>query len=78
MRVEYEMDQWEWQGTTRSVEIDPEDYRDMGDDEILQAVYLEIRADAEQNLHLVFKGSDVLQEIHASLNGREDDDEDDD
>lgn len=63
MIVEYELDQWEWQGTTRSIEIDPEDYEGMSADEIKTAVYAEIRRDAEQNLHLVYAEGEVVQEI---------------
>lgn len=63
MKVEYELDQWEWQGTTRSIDIDPEDYRDMSVDEIKRAVYAEIRRDAESNLHLVYAEDDIAREI---------------
>lgn len=67
MRVEYELDQWEWQGTTRSIEVDPNDYSGMTADEIKKAVYAEIRRDAEQNLHLVYEEDSVAQEILAAL-----------
>lgn len=67
MRVEYELDQWEWQGTTRSIDIDPEDYADMSAEEIKRAVYKEIRRDAEQNLHLVYEEDTVAQEILAAV-----------
>jgi hypothetical protein len=63
MQVEYTLDQWEWQGTTRSIEIDPEDYRDMSTEEINRAVYNEIFRDAQQNLHLVYSEGEVAQEI---------------
>lgn len=48
MKIEYELDQWEWQGTTRSIDVDPEGYEGMTEAEIGDAVYREIRADAEQ------------------------------
>lgn len=67
MLVEYELDQWEWQGTTRSIDIDPEDYEGMSADEIKTAVYAEIRRDAEQNLHLVYAENDVAQEVLDTL-----------
>lgn len=63
MRVEYELDEWEWQGTTCSVEIDPEDYRGMSIEEIQVAVYREIKRDAESHLHLVYAEGEVAQEI---------------
>lgn len=66
MKVEYELDQWEWQGTTRSIDIDPEDYRDMDTVAIKQAVYDEIWRDAEQNLHFVYAEDDVVREIQES------------
>lgn len=67
MRVEYELDQWEWQGTTHSIDIDPEDYEGMSADEIKQAVYERIREDAENNLHLVYEENEVAQEILDAL-----------
>lgn len=67
MKVEYELDQWEWQGVTHSIEIDPEDYEGMSAEEIKQAVYNEIRRDAEQNLHLVYEENNVTQEILTAL-----------
>lgn len=63
MRVEYELDQWEWQGVTQSIDIDPEDYQDMSIEEIKQAVYREIREDAESKLHLVYAEDEVAQEL---------------
>lgn len=63
MQVEYTLDQWEWQGVTRSIDIDPEDYRDMSADEIKEELYQKIFRDAEQNLHLVFNGDDAVREI---------------
>lgn len=77
MRVEYELDQWEWQGTTRSVEVDPDDYSGMTADEIKKAVYAEIRRDAEQNLHLVYEEDEVAQEILAAVASGEDRADDD-
>lgn len=76
MRVEYELDQWEWQGTTKSIDVDPEDYRGMSAEEISSAIYKDIRADAEQNLHLVFEQSEVIQEILAALEANDDDNDD--
>lgn len=67
MRVEYELDQWEWQGTIRSIDVDPEDYRDMSAEEIKQAVYEGIREDAEQNLHFVYDEDGTLAQITESL-----------
>jgi hypothetical protein len=63
MKVEYTLDQWEWQGVTHSVEIDPEDYEGMSEAEINEAVYAEIHDDAVSNLHLVYAESEVAQEI---------------
>lgn len=63
MQVEYELDQWEWQGTTRSIEIDPDDYRNMSADDIKRAVYAEIKLDAESNLHLVYNEDEVAANI---------------
>lgn len=71
MKIDYKLDQWEWQGVTQSIEIDPEDYQGMSADEIKEAVYAEIRRDAEQNLHLVYEESDVLREIHDALSAEE-------
>lgn len=76
MQVEYELDQWEWQGVTRSIEIEPSDYLDMTPDQIKQAVYAEIRRDAEQNIHLVYKEEEVATEI-LEANAAEDDEGDD-
>lgn len=76
--VEYELDQWEWQGTTRSIEVDPEDFTGMSADEIGQAVYAEIRRDAEQNLHLVYEQGQVTREILDALQVSESENEDDD
>lgn len=56
MKVEYELDQWEWQGTTRSIDVDPEDYRGMTKEQIRGSVYRDIRADAEQNFALGLRG----------------------
>ena len=67
MKVEYELDQWEWQGVTRSIDVDPDDYQNMTAAEIKQAIYEEIRRDAEQNLHLVYAEDDVAQEILDSI-----------
>jgi len=75
MRVEYELDQWEWQGTTRSIEIDPEDYAGLSADEIKTRVYKEIRRDAEQNLHFVYAEDDVAQEIIEAAESEDDEDE---
>ena len=75
MRVEYELDQWEWQGANRFVEVDPEDYEGMSAEEIKRAVYKEIRADAEQNLHLVYEENEVAQEILDALRSGEGTDE---
>ena len=61
--VEYTLDPWEWQGTTHSIEIDPEDYDGMSVQEINDAVYAEIRRDAEQNIHLVYAEGEVAQEV---------------
>jgi hypothetical protein len=63
MIVEYELDQWEWQGTTRSIDIDTEDYQGMSVDEIKQAIYREIFDDAKSNLHLVYAENEVAQEV---------------
>jgi hypothetical protein len=73
MKVEYELDQWEWQGTTRSIDIDPDDYQGMPADEIGRAVYAEIKRDAEQNLHLVYDETEVVQEILAGASAEDDD-----
>lgn len=73
MRVEYELDQWDWQGTTKSIDIDPEDYRGMSPEEIGNAVYRDIRHDAEQNLHLVFEQGEVVSEILAALEADDND-----
>lgn len=74
MRVEYELDQWEWQGTTHSIDVDPEDYEGMSAGEIKQAVYDEIREDAKSKLHLVYAEEDVAREILAALaSGTEED-----
>lgn len=78
MQVEYTLDQWEWQGVTRSIDIDPSDYTGMSDGEIKSAVYAEIRRDAEQNLHLVYAEDEVLAEVReaeASENEEADDDD---
>jgi len=77
MEVEYELDQWEWQGTTRTIEIDPRDYAGLDAERIKQQVYQEIWRDAEQNLHFVYKEDEVAQEILEAV-GQEDEDEDDD
>ena len=71
MIVEYELDQWEWQGTTRRIEVDPEGYRDMNAGEIKDAIYAEIRRDAEQNLHLVYEEDTTVREIRAEIDGTE-------
>lgn len=71
MRVEYELDQWEWQGTTRSIDVDPEDYEGMSAEEIKQAVYDAIREDAEGKLHLVYDEDSTVREILAALNSEE-------
>lgn len=63
MRVEYELDQWEWQGTTQSIEIDPDDYKGMTEEEIKREVYAEIWRDAEQNLHFVYQEDEIVREI---------------
>lgn len=76
MKVEYELDQWEWQGTTRSIEIEPDDYEGMTAEEIGEAVYRDIRADAEQNLHLVFEQGEVVSEILQALKSGKDEDDD--
>lgn len=73
--VEYELDQWEWQGTIRRIEVDPEDYQDMSADEIKQSVYDEIRRDAEQNLHLVYAENDIAQEILSALSNSDNEDD---
>lgn len=39
MRVEYELDQWEWQGTTQSIDVDPEDYRGMTAEQIKGSIH---------------------------------------
>lgn len=74
--VEYELDQWEWQGRTLTIEVDPDDYAGMSVDEIKQSVYAEIRRDAEQNLHLVYAETEVAQEILDALQNASDEDED--
>ena len=75
MKVEYELDQWEWQGTTRSIEVDPEDYQGMSPEEIKRAIYKEIRRDAESNLHLVYAEDEAVQEIIDALkSGSEEED----
>jgi hypothetical protein len=74
MQVEYTLDQWEWQGVTRSIEIEPDDYYGMDAEEIKQAVYAEIRRDAEQNLHLVYAEDDVAKEILEASTQDEDED----
>lgn len=77
MEVEYTLDQWEWQGVTHSISIDPEDYQDMSEDQIKDAVYAEIVRDAHQNLHLVYAESDVVREIRDAIKaGEEIEDED--
>lgn len=74
MKVEYELDQWEWSGVSRSIEVDPEDYAGMSAEQINKAVYAEIRRDAEQNLHLVYDESEVAQNIlEANAQNAEDD-----
>ncbi len=75
MRVEYELDQWEWQGTSRSIDVDPEDYQDMSAADIKQAVYDEIRKDTERNLHLVYAEDEVAREILEHLQTEASDDE---
>lgn len=61
--VEYELDQRDWQGVTRSIEVDPEDYRYMSAEKIGNAIYSEIRRDAEQNLQLIYAKGYVAQKI---------------
>lgn len=76
MRVEYELDPWEWQGTTHSIDIDPEDYEGMDADQIKQAVYDAIRKDAEGKLHLVYAEDEVAREVLEALEAdSEDNDE---
>lgn len=67
MRVEYELDPWEWQGTTHSIDIDPEDYEGMDADQIKQAVYEQIHEDAEGKLHLVYAEDEVAREVLEAL-----------
>lgn len=76
MRVEYELDQWEWQGTTRSIDIDPEDYRGMSMEDVMRAIYRDIHEDAVQNLHLVYEESEITREILAALESDSDEDDD--
>lgn len=76
MKVEYELDQWEWQGTTRCIEVDPEDYRGMEIEQIKGSIYRDIRADAEQNLHLVYAEDEVAQEILTALESDTESDDD--
>lgn len=71
MRVEYELDQWEWQGTTQSIDVDPEDYEGMSAEEIKQAVYDAIHEDAEGKLHLVYDEDGTAREILDTLNSEE-------
>lgn len=78
MRVEYELDQWEWQGTTRFIDVDPEDYRGMSTEDVMRAVYRDIHEDAVQNLHLVYDEGEVTREIFAALESGEESDDDDD
>lgn len=68
MRVEYELDQWEWQGTTQSIDIDPLDYEGMSVDEVKRAVYEDIRRDAEGKLHLVYAEDEVAQAVLEEIN----------
>lgn len=75
MRIEYELDQWEWQGTSQSIDIDPEDYEGMTADEIKKAVYRDIREDAEGKLHLVYAEDEVVQEVLDALAKAEADDD---
>lgn len=75
MRVEYELDQWEWQGVTRSVDIDPEDYAGMSAEDITYAIRRDIRADAEQNLHLVYDEGQIVRDVLSALAESEDDDD---
>lgn len=75
MKVEYELDQWEWQGTTQSIEVDPEDYRGMSAEQIKGSVYRDIRADAEGKLHLVYAEDEVAQEILDSLRSEAEDED---
>lgn len=77
MKVEYELDQWEWQGTTLSIDVDPEDYRGMTAEQIKGSVYRDIKADAEQNLHLVYAEDETVREILAALESDTEDDDDD-
>lgn len=78
MQVEYELDQWEWQGTTRSVDIDPEDYAGMSATQIKQSVYEEIWRDAVQNLHFVYAEDETAQMILDALSSDERDAESED
>lgn len=78
MTVEYDLDRWEgWGNGGRSIEIDPEDYRGMADDEIRDAVYAEIRRDAEQNMYFVYAEGDVLAQIKEANTSSEEADDDD-
>lgn len=63
MRIEYELDQWEWQGTTRSIDVDREDFEGMTDEQIKDAVYDRLMDDARQNMHLVYDEDDVVREL---------------
>jgi hypothetical protein len=67
MEVKYELDPWEWQGASHSIDVDPEDYEGMSADEIKRAVYAAIREDAESKLHLVYAEDDVANEILSAL-----------
>lgn len=69
--IEYELDQWEWQGVTQAIEVDPEDYEGMSIKEIKHSVAREIRRDAEGKLHLVYAEDEIVEAIRGEMAIRE-------
>ncbi len=67
MEIEYELDQWEWQGTTQRIEIDADDYAGLSEQGIKEHIAGVIEQDARDKMHFVYQEDDIVQQIMDEL-----------
>jgi hypothetical protein len=72
INIEWELDQWEWQGTVHNFEVDAEEFRGMSDDEITNIIHQRFTKEGRSMARFVFYDHEqALQDIRDALNGVE-------
>lgn len=65
--IEYELDQWEWQGTTQKLEVNSEDFEGFSGSDLQAEIYARVCKDGQSKMHFVYDAAAVVNEITEAI-----------